>query len=218
MRTVNASGSRSSRARAARASPARISARTGLPVTCVRPTGKQRVVSAKDTATALAIRPSARFAKPGTAFCSWITRGMRARPAASTVGTEAYPPTPNTTCGRNSRRKRPACRIVPGRAQRGGESAPPPRPAHRGGREAPEGAPPTRQDGRLHAARGPDEEGVRLRPPRPQGIVHRQGREEMAARPAPRDHDAHRHASAHATEACSEGLKMNNRQPARECH
>ena len=35
-----------------RASPARISARTGLPVTCARPAGRQRAVSAKDTATA----------------------------------------------------------------------------------------------------------------------------------------------------------------------
>src|SRR5205085_2187218 len=48
-------------------------------------------------------RTAIRLARPGAAFCSWTTVGIRWRRAATRQGSEAYPPTPTTTAGRERR-------------------------------------------------------------------------------------------------------------------
>ncbi len=166
-RTVNRSRTEAQPRPRRRASPARISARTGLPVTCVRRAGKKRAVSANETATALAIRPSARLARPGMAFCSWITRGMRAggrRPARSgprRIRRRRTPPAAETPAGTAS-----AWRIVPGSPSAAARFGPAsPFPLTWVAVEPAEGVPPTGQESS----------------PRPRAPRRRRGRSPRAA-------------------------------------
>ena len=70
----------------------RTSARTGLPVWTTRAWERCAAVSAKEAATTLARRASIRVARPGTAFCSSSTTGMRWASAATTTGNGHIPP------------------------------------------------------------------------------------------------------------------------------
>ena len=74
--------------------------------------GRWRAVSANDAATTRARRASRRVARPGTAFCSSSTTGIRCAIAAATTGTETYPPTPTTTSGRIRRTSRRAAMVA----------------------------------------------------------------------------------------------------------
>ena len=89
--------------------------RTGLPVSTASRSG----VPGSDTAAWAPSRTAIRLASPGAAFCSWTTVGTRASRADTTQGSDAYPPTPNTTRGRVRRRIRRAAtkaRAVPASA------------------------------------------------------------------------------------------------------
>ncbi len=88
------------------------SSRTGTPVTShLR---NQRQVSSKCTAATSTRLATTRFANPGTTFGSNTTVGYPPSEAANIAGPDAYPPTPITTSGLNSRNSRRAASTASG--------------------------------------------------------------------------------------------------------
>ena len=67
-----------------------MSGRTGLPTTSTLAFTLRDAFSSvgKAQATAVARAPRNRFTRPRTAFCSWITVGVRVVGAASSAGSE----------------------------------------------------------------------------------------------------------------------------------
>ena len=68
----------------------------------IRSAGKKRSIPSYATHIFFARLASDLFVTPAYEFCSCIRHGMPMSAAALSVGAEAYPPTPTTTCGRNS--------------------------------------------------------------------------------------------------------------------
>ena len=67
-------------------STAKNSSRTGSPVSSVRPAGNHRAVSGKPMSARSTNRAMRRLVKPGMAFGSITTTGIRRASAASTTG------------------------------------------------------------------------------------------------------------------------------------
>ena len=105
-------------------------ARTGFPVVRSHPFPRREKVSEKLSMIPVATRASKRFARPGIAFCSWMSRGRRSNHAATPPGADTNPPMPRTRAGRIRRSSAAAwTSATPGRREgsRAPRAAEPPR-------------------------------------------------------------------------------------------
>ena len=99
---------------AAYGATAKNAGRTGLPVTRYFEPARADSALPCASATRSATLQSTRFVKPGMAFCSCTTMGMRRSAAATMVGPDTKPPVPMTTSGRRRTRNDAARATAPG--------------------------------------------------------------------------------------------------------